>query len=176
MILRVLPQPFPPTALAENPRSKYSNFRDTTVGLRCAVSLTMGTFMYFMDRKDETSIVQKKKAMGNHRMAVTMLNGSYCTHPFIREHSTKTTATMHCACSVVSSIVVVATLYWRRFRPPKKTNKNGGRRYGQRAESGERRRNRGKAIKAAVTNDTRQASEKAGSRRSRRGPPTRARY
>lgn len=52
--------------------------------------------MYCMDRKEERSIVQKKMAMGNHRMAVAMLNGSYCTSPFIRDPSTKITAMKHC--------------------------------------------------------------------------------
>ena len=62
-----------------------------------SVVLTMGTFMYCIDKKEDTSIVQKKSAMGNHRMAVAMLNGSYCTHPFMREPSTRSTAMKHCA-------------------------------------------------------------------------------
>lgn len=51
--------------------------------------------MYCMDKKEERSIVQKKMAMGNHRIAVAMLNGSYCTSPFIRDASTKSTAMKH---------------------------------------------------------------------------------
>lgn len=65
--------------------------------------LTMGTFMYCMERKDESSMVQKNTAMGNHLMAVAMLKGSYCTQPFIREDSTSITATKHCCCSTTNT-------------------------------------------------------------------------
>lgn len=70
--------------------------------------LTMGTFMNCIDRKEDTSIVQKKTAMGAHRIAVAMLNGSYCTHPFMRAPSTRMTATKHCrfVCSSLRNVRV----------------------------------------------------------------------